>query len=155
MTEAPGRLTLEGGRLMLTPRGEDEAIPVTVRYLRPLTGRRSLVFLNEKQREVATVAGVEVFGDEARALLEEALAARYVITVIERIEKIDVQFGTRYWEVETDRGPRWFALREPGKNVTWLDANHLALRDVAGNRFEIRDVAALDGRSQRFIQRML
>ena len=65
------------------------------------------------------------------------------------------RFGTRYWKVETDRGPRWFALREPGKNVTWISATRVVLRDTAGNRFEIPDLEALDGRSRRWVARSL
>ena len=49
----------------------------------------------------------------------------------------------------TDRGSRWFALREPGKNVLWITPTRLVLRDTAGNRFEIPDLTALDPRSRR------
>ena len=73
------------------------------------------------------------------------------MATIRQVKRVDVRFGTRYWEVETDRGPRWFALREPGKNVTWLDDGHLVLRDTAGNRYEIVDVTALDGASRRWV----
>jgi hypothetical protein len=71
---------------------------------------------------------------------------------VSRVKRIDVQFGTRYWEVDTDRGPRWFALREPGKNVVWLSDDRLVLRDTAGNRYEIADLSALDARSRRAIR---
>jgi hypothetical protein len=128
------------------------SVPVTVRYLRPLTARTEIVFLDDDLAEVVTARGVDAVVEAERPLVEEALRERYHLAVIERVEKISVQFGTRYWHVETDRGPRWFALREPGKNVTWLSPNQLVLRDTAGNRFEIRDLSALDARSQRKVR---
>lgn len=143
-------LTRRDGRLWLE-RGDGEPVAVTARYLRPLTSRTEIVFLDEKGREVATVLGLEGLDGDARALVEEALRERYCMATILRVRSIDVRFGTRYWEVDTDRGPRWFALREPGKNVTWLDEGHLVLRDTVGNRFEIPDVGALDRSSQRWI----
>ena len=148
-------LTRRDGRLWLQ-RGEGgEAVAVTARYLRPLSSRTEIVFLDEKMREVVTVHGLDALDGEARTLVEEALRERYLMATILRVRSIDVRFGTRYWDVETDRGPRWFALREPGKNVTWLDEGHLVMRDTVGNRFEIPDVGALDRASQRWIARSL
>ena len=88
-------------------------------------------------------------------LVETALGERYHLAAIVRVHEVDVRFGTRYWRVETDRGPRWFALREPGKNVAWLSDTHLVLRDTAGNRYEIGDVDALDRGSRRWVMRSL
>lgn len=139
------------GRLWLRRPGQDDPIAVTARYLRPLTARSEVVFLDAKQHEVVTVAGVEALAGEERELLDAELRARYHMSVIRRVRRIDVRFGTRYWETDTDRGPRWFALREPGKNVTWLDDGHLVLRDTVGNRFEVPDVGALDAASRRWI----
>lgn len=154
--DGPFETRLEGlfrkdGRLWLRRAGQDEPVAVTARYLRPLTARAEVVFLDGKQREVVTVTGVEALAGEERALLEAELRARYHLSVIRRVKRIDVRFGTRYWEVETDRGPRWFALREPGKNVTWLDDAHLVLRDTVGNRFEIPHLGALDPASRRWV----
>lgn len=149
--EAVSGLRLRQGRLVLE-RPSGGPIDVTVRYLRPLTARTEIVLLDAKGHEVGTVSGVDAFSPEERALVEDALAARYCLPVIRRIDRIDVRFGIRYWWVETDRGPRWFALREPGKNVTWIGESHVVLRDTAGNRFEIPDVAALDPGSRRWVR---
>lgn len=151
-TDRVAALTRRDGRLWLEAPGRDEPVAVTVRWLRPLTARREIVFLDAENKEVLTAVGVEAVEGEGRALVEEALRERYYLTRITRVNRIDVQFGTRYWEVETERGPRWFALREPGKNVLWLGSDHLIVRDTAGNRFEIADLSALDGRSRRVVR---
>ena len=139
------------GRLWLRPPGGGDEVAVTVRYLRPLTARTEIVFLDVQQREVVTAAGVEALSGEERLLVERALAERYHLVTIRQVRRVDVRFGTRYWDVETDRGPRSFALREPGKNVAWLDDHHLVLRDTAGNRYEIPDLTILDGASRRWV----
>ena len=148
-------LSRKDGKLQLARPDEEAPVAVTARYLRPLTGRSEIAFLDEKLRVVATITGIDALSGKERALVEEALRERYYLSTILRVEDIDIRLGTRFWRVETDRGPREFALREPGKNVTWLSGDHLVLRDTAGNRFEIPDLASLDGRSQRKVGRSI
>lgn len=152
--DAVSGLIRRNGRLLLE-RPDQEPVEVTIRYLRPLTERTGLVLLDDKGREVASVAGEGAFPEGERELVREALRLRYHLPVIRRVERVEVRFGTRYWWVDTDRGPRWFALREPGKNVTWLSPEHVVLRDTAGNRYEVQDVGALDPSSQRRIRMSL
>jgi hypothetical protein len=144
-------LTARSGRLYATRPASDEEVAITVRYLRPLSARKEIVLLDDKGSEVATVMEPDQLPADQRLLLRDALKERYHLVGIVRVNEVDVLFGTRYWAVETDRGPRSFALREPGKNVTWLGERHLVLRDTAGNRYEIPDVAALDARSRKWI----
>ena len=148
-------LERRNGRLYVERPDGGGVAAVTVRYLRPLTARSEIVLLDEKGLEVLTLPGVADLPEPQRRLLEEALRERYHLATISSVESVDVRFGTRYWKVETDRGPRWFALREPGKNVTWLSDTRLVLRDTAGNRYEIRDLAALDAASRRWVMRSL
>jgi hypothetical protein len=90
-----------------------------------------------------------VLTGEQRSVVEEALLELCHLLTITRVHVVDLRFGTRYWRVDTDRGPRWFTLREPGKNVSWINDRHLLLRDNAGNRDQIPDVGALDERCPR------
>jgi hypothetical protein len=142
-------LASRDGRLYAQSAGGEVA--VTVRYLRPLTSRTEVVLLDDKGREVATVTAMDHLPVDQRRLLERVLEERYHLVRITKVREVDVLFGTRYWSVDTDRGPRQFALREPGKNVTWLGDRHLVLRDTAGNRYEIADTERLDARSRRWI----
>jgi hypothetical protein len=150
-----GGLTTRNGRLYAKRAGSGEEVVVSPRYLRPLTSRTEIVLLDDKGHEVATVLDLDRLPAEQRKWLDEALKDRYHLVTISKVNDVSVLFGTRYWSVETDRGPRWFALREPGKNVTLLGARHLVLRDTAGNRYEIPDTGALDAKSQRWIANSL
>jgi hypothetical protein len=148
MARIDGLVSRSGRLFAQSDRGE---VAVTARYLRPLTSRTEFVLLDDKGREVATVMEPDALSPEQRAMIDAALRQRYHLVTISKVLHVDVLFGTRYWSVETDRGPRQLALREPGKNVTWLGERHLVLRDTAGNRYEIPDTDALDARSRRWI----
>jgi hypothetical protein len=144
-------LVSRNGRLFARSPQRGDEVAVTVRYLRPLTSRTEIVLLDGKGLEVVTLMTMDGLPAEQRRVLEEALKERYHLVTITRVLDVDVLFGTRYWRVETDRGSTRFALREPGKNVTWLGQRHLVLRDTAGNRYEVPDTDALDARSRRWI----
>ena len=144
-------LSKRNGRLYMKHPDSGEDVSVTVRYLRPLTAPVEIVFLDEKSREVASLESTDVLTDEQRRVVEDALRERYHLLKIVKVHGVDVRFGTRYWRVDTDRGPRWFTLREPGKNVSWITERHLVLRDSAGNRYEIPDLDALDAPGRRSV----
>ena len=60
-----------------------------------------------------------------------------------RVLEITDDFGIQRWEVETDRGPRVFEVRSR-EDLRWLHPGHLIVRDVDGNRYEIKRFDDLD-----------
>jgi len=84
----------------------------------------------------------------SRAVARLELERRYCIAVILRVESTLVDFGSRYWQVVTDRGPRRFLVRDPQRAVLRLPPDRIMLRDVQGNRFLIPSLAALDAASR-------
>ncbi len=132
-------------------------IPVRVVWARPLTARGGeAAIIDEKKHEHAFIATLAELDPEARAVAERALNESYLIARITRVLDTDVHLGTRYWEVETDRGPRRFAMREPRKNVNWLEPRQRCLiRDTMGNRYEIERLSALDPASQAAVNKVL
>jgi len=85
---------------------------------------------------------------EGRQLVAEALERRYLVPEIRRVIAVTERFGTVEWRVETDRGPCTFTMRSVRENVLEPSPGRYILTDVDGNRFDIRDLAALDGASQ-------
>ncbi len=51
-----------------------------------------------------------------------------------------------------DRGTREFVIRSADENARWLGERHVLLVDIDGNRLDIPDVEALDGRSARLLR---
>jgi hypothetical protein len=50
---------------------------------------------------------------------------------------------------------RLHAFKEPGKNVTQLNQEHIILRHTIGNRYEIRSLLDLDLHSQHQVNKIL
>jgi hypothetical protein len=74
---------------------------------------------------------------------------------VESVEHSFVNHGHRYLKVQTNRGFRYFNLKEPGKNVTHVTDDHLVIRDSMGNRYEIQSVKALDAESRQRLELVL
>jgi len=161
-SERPARLAPADVRLRWTETGarlirDGAEIAVRLVWARPLTARGGeLAIVDEKKREHALLPGIDALAPDSRAVAERALGERYLIARIVRVHETSVHLGTRYWTVDTDRGPRRFAMREPRKNVHWLVPRQRCLiRDTMGNRYEIEALAALDARSQAEVNRVL
>jgi hypothetical protein len=92
---------------------------------------------------------------ESRRLVEEELERRYIVPVILRVLSVRERFGSIDWTVETDRGARSFTTRNLRENVVQPTPNRYVLTDVDGNRYDVRDVEALDGVSQGWLLRYL
>ncbi len=145
-TETGARLLRDGGE-----------VAVRLVWARPLTARGGeLAIVDEKKREHALLPGLDALSPESRVVAELALGERYLIPRITRVLKTRIHLGTRYWTVETDRGPRRFAMREPRKNLHWLTPRERCLiRDTMGNRYEIEALSALDAVSRVEVTRVM
>ena len=112
-------------------------------------------FLDAKDEEICMVDDLKQLDDAARALIKEELDRRYLTSTIQRVVSIRNEFGTSYWDVETNRGQREFVVQNVAENAQWLGDHRLLIIDVDGNRFEIVDLGALDKRSAALIEQVL
>lgn len=149
------KLARRGDALVLVRDGADSD-PVRLVWARPMSGRgREVAVMSKDRKELAMIEDLDWLDPESRALAEEELARRYMAPRILRVTRAVVNFGSRYWDVETDRGPRRFMMRDPNKNVFWVSEGHAIIRDTLGNRYELPSVATLDPASQAWINRVL
>jgi hypothetical protein len=141
------RLTLEDDRCYLK---------VTVVRVFPLTRpQRPLSVRDGANKEVGILVDAAELDPESRRLVQEELDRRYLTPTIQRIVAVKERFGTVEWDVETDRGPWKFTMRNPRENVVQPSPGRYLLTDVDGNRFDVRDLAALDAPSQNWLLRYL
>jgi hypothetical protein len=89
---------------------------------------------------------------DQRQMLEEELHRRYLASTVTRIQSVRSEFGTGYWSVETDRGPRDFVTQSLQENANWLSPGRLLLTDVDGNRYDV-PVDRLDPESRSILDR--
>jgi len=148
-------LSMQAGRLHIRLQGEEEPLPVSIVYLRPLSARTEISFFDDDSHEVLSMESLNELSPACRKLAEAQLAERYHMPQITRVASIETIFGSHYWKVETDKGSCEFAFKEPGKNVTYLNQDHLVLRDAIGNRYEIPSLSQLDANSRRQVNKIL
>ena len=111
-----------------------------------------LSFLDEQGKEVALLRDPSGLDAESRAILAEELSRAYFVPKITYIYEIEDAHGAARWEVETDRGYRIFDIRDR-EDVRVLSKSRLLLQDADGNRYEIKDVNALDERSRKLLDK--
>lgn len=142
---------------LLASIGDEEAVPVRLVHARPISAPDSEISVMDikGKKELAWLDSLDVLDKASRALAEDYLWRSYRMAKISRITDSYVNHGHRYLRVETDRGPRYFNLREPGKNITRLSEDHLIIRDSMGNRYEIMSIAELDEASRLNLERVL
>ncbi len=153
-----GKLTLtrRHGRTYVRVDGEQKETPVRVAWARPLTGwGRELVLVDEKKREVAMLEGLEELDVGSREVVARDLCERYLVTTVHRVMGTKTHFGIRYWDVETDRGRRRFAVKDPTRSVLYLTDDRMLVRDTLGNSYTIESFAALDKRSRQLVENVL
>lgn len=133
-----------------------EPVPARVVWARPVTAPGAeLAIMDDRKRCLSMLPSLDALAPESRAIAEAELAARYCQVRIRRVLSTLVDFGCRYWTVETDRGARTFLLRDAAKNVQRFEPDRVVIRDVYGNRFEIASLAALDPASREAAERAL
>jgi hypothetical protein len=133
----------------------DRELPVRIVWARPVSGRgEEICFLDEDKREVLMLAGLDGLDEQSRRIAEKELEKRYLIARVTRVNRTTAQFGSRYWDVETDRGRRRFAMKDPHRNIVWVTDDHLIMRDTLGNRYEIRSLAELDASSRAQVEKV-
>ena len=92
---------------------------------------------------------------DSRAELERELVKRYFCPVILRVLSVRSEFGVLSFNVETDRGPREFVVRDPRENILELGGGRILLVDPEGNRFEVPDLRRMDSRTRAALERVL
>jgi len=89
-----------------------------------------------------------------RALLEEDLASREFVPVIQAILGVSSFATPSTWTVLTDRGETRFVLKAE-EDIRRLSRGSLLIADRDGVHYLVRDLALLDRASRRFLDRFL
>jgi hypothetical protein len=143
-------------RLRLTV-GTDRSYPtVKPAWASPLGyPERFLSLLDSKGEEIVLIPDPKDLPSASLEAVKIELGRRYLTATIETVEDARSEFGVTYWHVRTDRGPRDFVTQSLQENAQWLSPSHLLLIDVDGNRFELKNVDAMDSRSKGFLATIL
>lgn len=143
------------GRLVL--RGEDGAVHegvVPVRAFPIGAPGEGLSLLSAEGHELAWVERLDQLAPAQRALIDDALAEREFVPVIQRLQGVSSFSTPSTWTVDTDRGATRFVLRGE-EDIRRIGRTKLLIADSQGLQFLVRDLGALDRHSRRLLERFL
>jgi len=121
------------------------AFPITA----PATG---IGILNQSGKEVCWFSDIGLISKAELALIEEELAAREFMPIIERITKVSTFATPSIWDIETDRGPTRIRLKGE-EDIRRIAGNTLLIADSNGLQFLIKDSTQLDKISKKLLDR--
>lgn len=140
------------GQLLLIPAAGQAAIPVSPVRMFPISDPEHWVALCDPSgKEVLCLEDLAILSPASRLLLENELASREFIPVIERVHHVSSLSEPCEWDVETDRGRTRFVLKSE-EDVHRLGANSAILIDAHGTRYLVRDSRRLDAVSRQYVE---
>jgi hypothetical protein len=110
----------------------------------------------EDHDEIGIIEDYAALAEEDRRAVETEVALFYFVPKIVRIRSLKNEFGFIYWEVDSDKGPLEFVMRDNVIHyVRPVGPNHYIIIDVNMARYEITDLTALDKHSQTLARQQL
>lgn len=143
------------GRLVLSDENglRHEAV-VPVRAFPIAAPNEGISLVSSDGHEVGWADYLDDLPAAEKNLIEEELASREFMPVIEAIVSVSSFACPSTWQLRTDRGPAELLLKGE-EEIRRLPDNRLLIADSHGIQFLIRDVAALDRHSRRLLDRFL
>jgi hypothetical protein len=121
------------------------AFPITA----PAAG---IGIMNQSGKEVCWFPDVALIPKVELTLIEEELAAREFMPVIEKITQVSTFATPSIWDIETDRGPTRIRLKGE-EDIRRIAGNTLLIADSNGLQFLIKDATQLDKVSKKLLDR--
>ncbi len=143
------------GRLELTLPGSTTSHEVTPVRASPIANpERGISLIGTDGHEMLWIERLDDLPAEARVLVEEELASREFVPEIKSLRAVTSFATPSTWQVDTDRGPTSFVLKGE-EDIRRLGASTLLIADSHGIPFLIRDLAKMDRRSRKLLDRFL
>jgi hypothetical protein len=121
----------------------------------PITHPRQWISICDAEgREVLMIASLDDLAPGVRQTIEDELALREFIPLIQRIDGISGESFPSDWDVTTDRGATRFTV-ENEEDIRTLGARRVMITDARRLRYQVADVTALDATSRRRLERFL
>ena len=108
--------------------------------------------MNASGKELCWFPDVSAIPELELGLIEEELAAREFMPVIEKITRVSTYATPSIWDIETDRGPTRIRLKGE-EDIRRVAGNTLLIADSNGLQFLIKDSTALDKVSKKLLNR--
>lgn len=150
-----GRLFALTNRNVQHEESEIQPCPVTIAWLRPISGYGKEITLIGENNEFQIIENLNSLDSDSRKIAEEELENNYLIFHIKEICKTMVHLGNRYFEVITDKGKCSFIVKNPFVSIREYGENGLFIRDNVGNLYIIDSVSDIDERSKKELEKVI
>ena len=122
----------------------------------PISGPDGFLSICDAEgHELTCIEDPGVLSPEVRRILEEELACREFVPLVQRIERVYAETDPSEWWIVTDRGPTSFLMEDSDNDVRRLGPNRILLVDTHGIRYLIADTRRLNAASRRILDRYL
>ncbi len=121
------------------------AFPITA----PAAG---IGIMNQSGKELCWFPDITTISAAELQLIEEELAEREFMPVIEKITGVSTFATPSIWDIETDRGPTRIRLKGE-EDIRRIAGNTLLIADSNGLQFLIKDSTTLDKVSKKLLDR--
>jgi hypothetical protein len=111
-----------------------------------------LAMMDQSGKELFWYPDVAAITEAELGLIEEELAAREFMPVIEKITHVSTFATPSIWDIETDRGPTRIRLKAE-EDIRRIAGNTLLIADSNGMQFLIKDATQLDKVSKKLLDR--
>ena len=113
-----------------------------------------VALMSTEGKEVLWIDRLADVPEDIRMLINEEIASREVMPVIQQLLKVSTYSTPSTWEVMTDRGATKFVLKGE-EDIRRLSGGKLIITDSHGLRFYVPDMQQLDKHSRRILDRFL
>jgi hypothetical protein len=150
------RSSPEDSRVRLTIGGERSFISVSVARAFPFSKPNEYVgFQDGAGADIGILPSLEGIDAESRAIIDQEMDRRYFTPTVRKVNLVTEMQGTVTWEVETDRGPRRFVVRNIRDNAYSIGQGRIMLTDSEGNRYYFTDVLNLGRRAYEVLSKVM
>ena len=141
------------GTLRVTLDGLKCAMGVEARCAFALTHPEQHIVLRDgADKEVGVIQNLAQVPQPAQGWLRNQLERRYFLPQVTAIHGIAERFGSSVWDLDTDRGRIVVSTRQMHEALQEIEPGRFLITDAENNRYEIKDIQALDEKSRaRFI----
>jgi hypothetical protein len=108
--------------------------------------------MDQSGKELFWFDGMGTIPEVELGLIEEEMAVREFMPVIQRITKVSTFATPSIWDIETDRGPTRIRLKGED-DIRRIAGNTLLIADSNGLQFLIKDATQLDKASKKLLDR--
>lgn len=143
------------GRLNFTDEAGDVYVGVVPAQAFPIDAPgEQISLLSADGHELVLIQNLSALDPDTRATLEQEIARREFLPVIQRLEAVSTFATPSTWTVVTDRGLNSFVLKGE-EDIRRLRDGGLIITDSHGVTYRIHDIRALDRASRKLLDRFL